>query len=214
MHCHAFPIELRRFWETVSGFAATLSTDSEARREPMPWFRYAKPSCRSPPAVVVCPGEGALLYGPVAYRLDGAWMSWRGVTHVLNCVGQYTGSSDARSTNPDWAVTHHPDNIFQGVVFLDWCFTNVPSRRAFAKTFECVGHELQRSSTVVYVHCRNGQDRSGVTVYALLRVLFHLGHDDALLAMQRRRSLAGEPLLPRAELLTECQMWIETLCLG
>jgi hypothetical protein len=67
--------------------------------------------------------------------------------------------------------------------------------------------------TVVYVHCRNGQDRSGVTVYALLRVLFLLGHDAALLAMQGRRSPRGEPLLPRADLLTECQMWIETLYL-
>ena len=132
---------------------------------------------------------------------------------MLNCVGQYTGSSDARSTNPVWAVTHHPENFIQGVVFLDWCFRNVPNRRAFAETFECVGHELKRSGTVVYVHCRNGQDRSGVTVYALLRVLFLLGHDAALLAMQGRRSPGGEPLLPRADLLTECQRWIETLYL-
>ena len=45
----------------------------------------------------------------------------------------------------------------------------------------------------------------------LLRVLYHISHEDAVQALQKRLNVAGEPLMPRPALLVECQEWLETL---
>ena len=135
-------------------------------------------------------------------------MRWRQVTHVLNCVGQYL--RDGRE-NPDWTVVHQQEHRLGGVIYMNWCLTFNRDRSTYYDVFNRLLASLQDPHTVLYVHCRNGKDRSATTVYALLRVLFGMDDDEAWIALQERKSVSGEPLLPRPGLFEDCRRWIHSL---
>ena len=93
---------------------------------------------------------------------------------------------------------------------MDWCFGN-PLDRQNVDTFffQQLLYLLRQSTTVLYVHCKSGRDRSAVMVYAILRICFAYNDAEARTALQTRLDTAGRILHPREELLQTWKDFIE-----
>ena len=128
---------------------------------------------------------------------------------MINCVGKYQGGSRLRISNADWDVLHSSDVSFPGIAFMDWCFGNPLDRQNVDTFFRLLFTLLSDSTTVLYVHCKNGRDRSGAMIYAILRICFTYNDAKARATLQTRLDTAGEILHPREDLLQAWKNFIE-----
>ena len=173
-------------------------------------FKFAAEICRTPPARIDVPSaEGRLMYGTLDHRLSEPWLRQQKITHTINCLGKFLGRRGEQTHNPHWDILHAPEAIFPGVASLDWCFGNPQDRRNVDTFFQNIFNLLQRSTTVIYVHCKNGRDRSAGMVYAILRICFAYEHEAARAALQTRLDTAGNILHPKEEIMQAWRDFIE-----
>ena len=142
---------------------------------------------------------------PRHHRLSEPWLRWRGVAHVLNCMGRF----DVRQEElPEWAIVHDPHYAFRGISFFDWCIRSHVDRREYERTFTRLRSALSQPSSVVYIHCKSGRDRSCQTVYAFLRIAYGLDDRTATEALSSRHSVDGAPLA-NLQMDENTQAWLQ-----
>ena len=93
---------------------------------------------------------------------------------------------------------------------MDWCFGNPSDRLCVDAFFQQLYNLLHDDKTVLYVHCKNGKDRSGGMVYAILRVRFHFTDAEARATLRTRLDNAGEVIRPREYNLDNWKTFIES----
>ena len=94
---------------------------------------------------------------------------------------------------------------------MDWCPTYARDRARAQSVFELVEQALSEETTVLFVHCKNGRDRSGVTVYMLLRIVYSFSDDEALSALASRVGTNGGALLPKEPLIASAIGWVSSM---
>ena len=145
---------------------------------------HETPNCRGPPAEVCLPGcfTASLFWGGLSPALNVEWLRWRGVTHVLNCIG----SVDPSTGNPEPSYALAVASRSDGIQYIDWCIMHDASRKKYLDVFSRLGRILKHPGSCLYVHCKSGRDRSAVTLSAFVRLQFGLSADDAWASLQFR----------------------------
>ena len=152
--------------------------------------------CRVSPGEILLPGilVARFLWGGLSPVLNSKWLQWAGVTHVLNCLGSARCVNDTgHIVDPHHRLAMQARSPDDGIEYIDWCVNHPPSRRKYLRTFTNLEQILITPSACLYVHCKSGQDRSAMTIYALLRSRFGLSEGDAWNALQTRRAKDGWP---------------------
>ena len=202
-------------WRVIEAFAPEAAIGfQEVSSEPQVIYQFASNIWRTSPAEVFIPAPGHLCYGTIDHRLSERWLNWRGVTHVINVLGQWTPQQDPRApkvVTPEWVLLHKPEIRPANIKFMDWCPTYARDRARAQSVFELVEQALCKETTVLFVHCKNGRDRSGTTVYMLLRIVFNFSHDEALSALRARVGTNGGALLPKDSLIASAIGWVSSM---
>ena len=151
-------------------------TRTESTAAPRVYYAHEPWRCQVPPGNILLPGilSARLLWGGLSPVLNKMWLRWAGVTHVLNCLGSTRGSSDEVIPDPNHALAMQARSDDDNIQYIDWCIAHVPSRRAYLSTFAHLESVLNTPTACLYVHCKSGQDRSPLTIFALLRLRFHV----------------------------------------
>ena len=195
---------VKKAWRGIEALASQLASGwQQIRSEPHVHYQFAEPICRTSPAEVPIPVRGRLYYGTLDHRLSLEWLAWRRVTHVINTCGEWAYRRDPRAPRArtqEWTLLHRDENMPATIKFKDWCPTFAGDRTRAQTVFEQAERVLDDDKTVLFIHCKNGRDRSGVTVYMLLRILYSFSHDDALRALASRVGTNGGALLPNETL--------------
>ena len=97
------------------------------------------------------------------------------------------------------------------IKFKDWCPTFAGDRTGAHTLFEQAERVLEDDKNVLFIHCKNGRDRSGVTVYMLLHILYSFSHEDALRALASRVGTNGGALLPHETLMASAVGWVSSM---
>ena len=71
---------------------------------------------------------------------------------------------------------------------------NPPDRNNVGTNFQKNFNLLQQRTTLIYVHCKNGRDRSAGMVGAILRLCFAFTHESAVLNLAMRLDTNGDTL--------------------
>ena len=91
----------------------------------------------------------------------------------------YSGDSIAH----EWQVSQR--KRFAGIDYLDFPIGYGINRLPWEDAFTRVQEYLNRGR-VVFVHCKNGRDRSGFVLYAFLRLQCRFTHSDAVASLSGR----------------------------
>ena len=152
--------------------------------EPRVVYRHEDHNCQVPPAEVCLPElfSGSLFWGGLSPALNVAWLRWRRVTHVLNCMGSVEPSTG--NVNPGFALARQARS--SDIEYIDWCINHDASRQNYLDVFSRLERILKCPGSCLYVHCKSGRDRSAVTLYAFLRLQFGLSPDAAWASLQFR----------------------------
>ena len=67
-----------------------------------------------------------------------------------------------------------------------------PDRHRYLRCFSAIRDELSREGGCVYIHCKNGKDRSAFTVYSLLRLEYGFTDEAARAALETRLGTRGQ----------------------
>lgn len=181
-------------------------------QEPTIQYVHEALNCRVPPAQILLPGiiQGTLLWGGLSPALNVPWLQWKGVTHVLNCLGSSRIEDNGAMPDPNYQLAVAARSEADGICYIDWCINHMPSRSKYLLTFSKLESVLRNPGGCLYVHCKSGRDRSAATVFALLRLQFALTHDDAWNALQTR---VGKNRWPCANLndKSEIMQWIDSV---
>jgi len=162
-------------------------------RSPEPAVQY--PSCvrwfcRSKPAQIAIPDvKGVVLLGSLAHAIDEEWLRWRGVSHIVCCLGKFAGRSVVHEA---WSLAEHSRK--QGIEYLEWNPSNRQDWEAVSSYCACLHEVLGSKGSVVLFHCVNGKDRSPMAVFAYMRLRLGMAKDVALQLLEARRSTDEKPL--------------------
>ena len=169
-----------------------LSSICRDTLEPTIFYIYESANCKVPPAKVMLPSgiiQGTLLWGGLSPVLNIKWLRWRRITLVVNCMGSMNGTWP----DPNYERALQARENSHGIEYLDWSINHEPSRIYYPWVFAKIADILKRPGTCVYIHCKNGRDRSVATVFALLRLQYCLSYVDAYQALQSRIGKDGQP---------------------
>ena len=145
--------------------------------------------CRTAPATIAVPEvKGVVLLSSLAHAIDENWLRWRGVTHIVCCLGKYAG----REVAPPWsqAMQHRLPEI----LYLEWNPSNERDWQRAASYCAAIHQEVDCRGTVMLFHCLNGKDRSPMAIFAYLRLWLQMTHTDALQLLDARHSTTGKRL--------------------
>ena len=145
--------------------------------------------CRTAPATIAVPEvKGVVLLSSLAHAIDEDWLRWRGVTHIVCCLGKYAG----REVAPPWsqAMQHRLPEI----LYLEWNPSNERDWQRAASYCAAIHQEVDCRGTVMLFHCLNGKDRSPMAIFAYLRLWLQMTHKDALQLLDARHSTTGKRL--------------------
>ena len=92
---------------------------------------------------------------------------------------------------------------------LDWPINSKEKRRIWREVFNLISDAHDNASNVVLVHCRHGKDRSCFAVYAFLRLVYEMNHEDALWFVQKRVNNKGNPLFKLEEQSSDLMKWVD-----
>ncbi len=190
--------EVQRAWQEHNSVATGVMHTQRGNSEmPEPGLRYIYEHwrCRVPPGSIEIPSifPGKLLYGGLSPVLNLEWLRWRGVTHVWNCLGSVTYKDSVIVPERHHALALAARDPAGSIGYIDWCLMHEPSRRRYLSVFARAEAILNTPGTCLYVHCRSGRDRSVFTVFALLRLRYHLSEADAWNLLQSRVGVDGWP---------------------
>ena len=190
--------EVQRAWqEHISVATGEMDTERGNSEMPEPEVRYIYENwqCRVPPGSIQIPNifPGKLLYGGLSPVLNLNWLRWRGVTHVWNCLGGVTYKDGVVVQERLHGLALAAREPGDSIGYIDWCLMHKPSRRRYLPVFAKAEAILNTPGTCLYVHCRSGRDRSVFTVFALLRLRYHLLEADAWNLLQSRVGVDGWP---------------------
>ena len=77
--------------------------------------------------------------------------------------------------------------------------------------FSQLENVLRSDTARVFVHCKNGRDRSGITVYMILRRIYQFDEDSARSLLHCRVDVHGAPLLPSVATLVQAEEWLSRM---
>ena len=194
--------------------AASVIAEMGQGPEPCVHYQHERPDCQSPPGEVVLPVLAArLMWGGLSPVLNRAWLEWQGVTHVLNCLGAKR-KDGAPDPYYDLALQARLGDTSIGdtsIEYIDFCINHFGQRSAYLPIFVRLENILKNPNACLYVHCRNGKDRSAITVYALLRVRFFVDADTAASALQSRKGTHGAPVANLTFRQEKIREWIDQI---
>ena len=159
--------------------------DFEQGRAQEPWveFLFEAWQCRMPPARIRHSAiVGSLYLGGLSHAVHQDWLRWRGVTHVVCCLGRLNG---ANTVNEHWKRASEARITDGSVHYKDWCINNGSHRGWGADFLQQIAALLRVPQNCVFIHCKNGRDRSAMTVFALLRLGLSLPEWEAREALLR-----------------------------
>ena len=84
-------------------------------------------------------------------------------------------------------------------------------QRALRTFFSQLENVLRSDTARVFVHCKNGRDRSGITVYMILRRIYQFDEDSARSLLHYRVDVHGAPLLPSVATLVQAEEWLSRM---
>ena len=145
--------------------------------------------CRTAPAPIAIPDvRGVVLLSSLAHAIDEAWLRWRGVTHIVCCLGKFA----ARSVCEAWslAMAHRSPDI----LYLEWNPSNPRDWERVASYCAAIHQIVNSRHSVVLFHCINGKDRSPMAIFAYMRLWLRMTAEDALQLLEARRSTQDRPL--------------------
>jgi len=155
------------------------------RPPPIRWI-YANPRCRTPPTIVpACsypwktPWTGRLYLAPLDAVIAEDTLRYYSVSLVVNCLGMYSQSG----MTPEWRVSQKRRR--PNIQYIDFPIGYGINRMPWENVFKQIASHLH-DGKVVFVHCKNGRDRSGFALFAFLRLYYRLPHDLALSALSGR----------------------------
>ena len=165
--------------------AIDFSSTFGQHEPPIRWV-HASPRGQTPPSLVpavVTSGtrlwHGKLYLAPLDAVLSGATLKYYSVGLVINCLGMYTREGLSHT----WQISHRKQD--PGVQYVDFPTGYELNRLPWAEVFKLASQYLSSGKTV-FVHCRDGKDRSAYAVYQFLRRFYHCSHASSLCAIQVR----------------------------
>ena len=144
------------------------------------------------------------MLGSVSAAMSREWLSWAGVSHVVNVLGKYKGND----ITPEWQLSQ--DRRYKGIQYLDWPVMRRGERDHWREVFAMIASVLLQQSACVLVHCKNGRDRSASVLFAFLRAVHKLSHEAALDIVKARRNVQGRPLFDYSRQDSIIHTWIES----
>ncbi len=147
---------------------------------------------RTPPGEIRLPEHfpGLLLWGGLSPALSTPWLRYHGVVLVVNCIGKFGRGG---VVSPQWTLAQNAREA-DGISSLLWCINSSFDQRRYLPIFNAVHAVLGRPSGAVYIHCKNGKDRSAFTVYSFLQLMYGVSEDQAREAVGNRLDTSGRRL--------------------
>ena len=127
----------------------------------------------------------------MSHVLNTEWLVWQKVTHVVCCVGAVNRDGTERE---EWRVTRAAREGVTDITFYDWCINNAKDQRRYLHPFTHLHNALAEPQTCVYTHCKNGKDRSAITVFALLVLMFGVSPAEARDTLKARVDVRGQSI--------------------
>ena len=136
----AFPSLLELLPAVTSALQSeVLDVRGDRRHEPVGavevkvLYTHESLNCQVPPAEVCLPGlfAASLFWGGVSSARNMEWLRWRGVTHVLNCMGSIDPSTGNTEHNYALALAARSSHI----EYIDWCIKRAASRNKYLSVF-------------------------------------------------------------------------------
>ena len=140
-------------------------------------FRYAMAAAQVLPTLI---SHSSLPWRAAVYLacLDAVispWLSWAGVTHMINCMGSKT------QDGAPWQFWQRAKEAEQPNVFYhSWVYGYMSDWNARFRFFDMVSLWLRDPRNVVVFHCKSGVGRSPFTLFMIIVLTLEMKKSDAM----------------------------------
>ena len=162
------------------------SATTETMSPPQIRWRFTNPRGRTPPTVVPArsctwevPWSGRLYLAPLDAVIAKDTLEYYRVSLVINCLGLNMNGS----INSDWRISQKRKQ--SNILYINFPVGYGIRQLPWADVFTKIKTNLENGN-VVFVHCKNGTDRSGFALFAFLRITYCLSQDVILKALSGR----------------------------
>ncbi len=130
-----------------------------------------------------------VLLTSLAHAIAGDWLRWRGVTHIVCCLGKFDQKNEVCDVWRQAMISRIPE-----VQYLNWNPSFSDDWKRVCHVFQDIHEAVTSRKNVILFHCINGKDRSPMCLFAYMRLHLNMSAEEGQKALQARVDVNGKPL--------------------